>query len=213
MHSIPARSSRRPGDRRRRPSVSGGGRLLAGGFMALVAGCGADSAPGVASEPASFLPANAPPRDGCGSGGLLQGTVYGALDGEIHWTGDAMDCEGMPRPEGRGMRLRFAGEAGEDATALAIIIGVADIGPRETAAELPSNVTIIEEGRGRFFSTSDLDSCWTDIERQTLVDAGASRYEIDGTLYCIAPLAEVNGSGSVSVPELRFSGLVDWESS
>ncbi len=183
-------------------------RPLMLGLLAVTVGCGSERHPDVAAAPSSFLPANSAAREGCGSGGLVQATVYGALDGSVDWTGDAMDCEGMPRPDGDGVRLRFAGTA--DAIPLAIIIGVDGIGPDETAAELPTNVTIIEEGRGRFFSTSDLDSCWTDIERHAAIDADSGRYVIDGILYCISPLAEVNGTGSVSVPELRFSGLIDW---
>lgn len=183
-------------------------RPLIIGLLVVAAGCGDDRQADVTGEPSSFLPANSVGREGCGFDGRVQATVYGALDGSVDWTSDAMDCEGMPRPDGDGVRLRFAGSA--DAVPLAIIIGVDGIGPDETGEELQTNVTIIEEGRGRFFSTSDLDSCWTDIERQAIIDADSGRYAIDGTLYCISPLAEVNGSGSVSVPELRFSGLVDW---
>lgn len=197
MQAISARASRKSCVRRLAPALLG-----------FIAGCGAGSEPGVAPEPSSFLPANEAARDGCGAGGLVRATVYGALEGAVHWTGETMDCEGMPRPDGAGARLRFAGVA--DAIPLAIIIGVHGIGPEEAAAELPTNVTIIEEGQGRFFSTTDLDACWTDIERQVAIDADAGRYAIDGTLYCISPLVEVNGSGSVSIPELRFSGLVDW---
>ena len=173
-------------------------------------GCGADTPPDVAPEPqpSSFLPANPAAREGCGAGGLVRATVFGALNGEVHWTGEQMDCEGMPRPGGAGVRLRFAGIA--DGIPLAIIIGVDGILPEETAVELPTNVTLIEEGQGRFFSTSDLDACWTDVERQVAIDADSGRYAIDGKLYCISPLAEVNGSGSVSIPEMQFSGLVDW---
>lgn len=177
-------------------------------LLAVIGGCGADTATEDVPEPSSFLPANSAAREGCGAGGLVRATVYGALDGEVHWIGAAMDCEGMPRPDGAGVRLRFAGVA--DEIPLAIIIGVNGLGPEETAVELPTNVTIIEEGQGRFFSTSDLDACWTDIERQVAIDPDSGRYAIDGRLYCISPLAEVNGTGSVSIPELQFSGRVDW---
>ncbi len=178
------------------------------GLLGVTVGCGSDKQPEVTAEPSSFLPANSVGREGCGSAGRVEATVYGVLDGNVNWASDAMDCEGMPRPDGDGVRLRFAGTA--DTIPLAIIIGVDGIGPDETATELPTNVTIIEEGQGRFFSTADLDSCWTDVERQAAIDADSGRYAIEGTLYCISPLAEVNGSGSVSIPELRFSGLVDW---
>lgn len=208
MHPILPCSQRFPGALQVRARSLRRIRLLTIGALAVTAGCSSEQQPDGAAASPSFLPANSVAREGCGAGGLVQATVYGALDGSVDWTGTEMDCEGMPRPGGDGVRLRFAGTA--DTIPLAIIIGVNGIGPDETAAELPSNVTIIEEGQGRFFSTSDLDSCWTDVERQAAIDSISGRYEIDGTLYCISPLAEVNGSGSVSIPELRFSGLVDW---
>ena len=171
----------------------------------------ADAAPDTSNVPggAAFLPANTAARTGCAGRGLLQTTLYGALNGEIDWHGDAMDCEGMPRQHGDGVRLRFAGTTGGDASRLAIIIALPGLPRAEPATEIPSNITIIEEGSGRFFSTNDLDNCWTDVARQYEVDAGAGRFSIDGTLYCISPLAEVNGPSSVSLTELRFSGLVD----
>lgn len=206
MHPIPATLLPIPGERPARArSVRHCGALS---IVLLVAGCGAGTDADVDPETTSFLPANAVAQQGCGTEGHVETTVYGALVGKVRWNADSMDCEGMPRPDGTGMRLRFAGIA--DTTPLAIIIGVTGIGPEQTAAELPTNVTVIEEGEGRFFSTADLDACWTDIESQVVIDADTGRYAIDGTLYCISPLAEVNGSGSVSIPELRFSGLVDW---
>lgn len=172
----------------------------------------ADDAADAANEPlsASFLPANIAARAGCTDQGLLQATVYGALSGDLDWSSKSMDCEGMPRPDGNGARLRFAGIAGANAARLAIIISLPGLPRAEPAAEIPSNITIIEEGSGRFFSTNDLDNCWTDIERQYEIDSAVGRYSIDGTLYCISPLAEVNGPSSVSITKLRFSGLVDW---
>ena len=73
-----------------------------------------------------------------------------------------------------------------------------------------SNVTLIEEGSGRFFSTSGLDTCWTDVDEQVALEDPPGRYTISGTLYCITPLAEVNGDSGVSLRELKFAGLLDW---
>ena len=123
-----------------------------------------------------------------------------------------MSCQGMSRPEGAGARLRFAGKAGEQALPIAFIIAIPELQRGSAAMELPSVVTIIEEGKGRFFSTPDLDSCWTDIDSQTVIDEATGRFSVDGQLYCISPIPEVNGSASVSIQELSFSGLLDWES-
>ena len=126
----------------------------------------------------------------------------------MNWPGSEMICENMRRPDGAGVRLRFAGDiAGER---LAFIIAIPDIQRGEPAAELPSNVTTIVEGRGRFFSTSDLDSCWTDVDSQTAISSSADAYTISGTLYCVTPLGEVNGDAAVSIPELSFTTVVEW---
>ena len=45
-----------------------------------------------------------------------------------------------------------------------------------------------------------------------LDDSGDS-FALGGLLYCVSPLPEVNGDSSVSIPELRFQGLLDWSSS
>lgn len=157
------------------------------------------------------MPPNRAADTGCRDGGLLETSLYGALNGDLAWSDDTLDCEGMPRPEGRGARLRFAGSEGT--SRVAIIISIPGLVRAETANELPSNVTVIEEGIGRFFSTGDIDSCWTDIDKHDRRDPGSDRYLIAGTLYCIAPVAEINGSASVSIDELRFAGVVDWGSS
>ena len=157
-----------------------------------------------------FLPAAPPPAVGCGDGGHLLTSLYGALEGEIQWTAEMLSCEGMPRPDDAGARLRFAGTVGE--FNVAIIIAMPDLEPGAAALELPSNVTLIEEGSGRFFSTAGLESCWTDVDSQELLEDSPGVYAVSGALYCIAPLGEVNGESSVSLRELQFAGLIDWGS-
>lgn len=115
----------------------------------------------------------------------------------------------MQRPDGAGVRLRFAGDAAGDR--LAIIIAIPELQRGETAVELPSNVTAIVEGSGRFFSTPNLDACWTDIDSQAAVSDNDDADTISGTLYCVAPLGEVNGAAAISIPELSFTTVVGWQ--
>ena len=178
----------------------------------LVASCGKNPADGAADETpaASFLPAAAPAAKGCGESGYLRGSLFGAFEGPLNWRGASIDCQGMPRPDGRGARLRFGGTMAVSQVSIALIISIPDLEREATANELPSKVTLIEEGGGRFFSTGDLDSCWTDVERQMPIDPAGDQYSIDGRLYCITALAEVNGESSLSMSELSFSGLLDW---
>jgi hypothetical protein len=172
--------------------------------FAWLAGC--SDTPEPAARPALLSPP--PEASGCGERGHLRTTFYGEFSGPIDWSADDLACQGMPRPEGEGARLRFAGKSGE--MALAIIVAMPGLERGSTARELGSNVTVIEEGSGRFFSTSGLGSCWTDVSEQQAVDDDANVYFVAGTLYCIAPLAEINGDSSVTVRELQFGGLLDW---
>ena len=65
---------------------------------------------------------------------------------------------------------------------------------------------------GRFFATPDLSACWMDVDRHEPVgDETVSTYLISGTLYCISPLAELNGASSISFTELKFTSRLDWE--
>jgi hypothetical protein len=184
------------------------------GFRAI---CAAAALAGLAAcgetpEPAGLPELLPPPPQaiGCGEQGYLRTTFYGALEGPVDWTAADLDCEGMPRPDSEGVRLRFAGmSAGRS---VAIILAMPGLERGLAARELGSNVTVIEEGSGRFFSTSGLGSCWTDIDEQREMDDGIDTYSIAGTLYCIAPLAEVNGDASITVHELHFGGLLDWSS-
>jgi hypothetical protein len=116
----------------------------------------------------------------------------------------------MPRPDGEGARLRFAGTVSDGAQELAFIIAMPDFAPGKPARELTTNLTLIAEGSGRFFSTPGLDFCWTDVVTRESGDASPNRFVVDGRLYCIAPIPEVNGSSSVSLEEVNFSGQLDW---
>lgn len=169
---------------------------------ASLAGCG--DTPEPAAVPALLPPP--PASRECGERGYLRTNFYGELSGPVDWTAGDLECEGMPRPESAGARLRFAGEAGE--LSLAIIVAMPGFERGSEARELGSNVTVIEEGGGRFFSTTGIDSCWTDVLEQQQVDEDV--FFVAGRLYCIAPLAEVNGDSSVTLRELEFGGYVDW---
>jgi hypothetical protein len=180
-----------------------------GALLLLFAACSQAPEP---PPSGSLLPAPVEVDRSCEDDGFLATTLYGALQTEIDWRGKVLDCEGMPRPNGEGARLRFAAATGDAGEGLAFIIALPGLERGAAARELPSNVTLIVEGDGRFFSTPGLDSCWTDVDAQAPEQASADRFVISGTVYCIAPIPEVNGMASVSIEELRFSGRLDWSS-
>lgn len=149
----------------------------------------------------------------CVPGGELAASVYGSLAGELDWRGNELACEGMRRPDGRGARLRFEGPATDDSSAsrLAFIIALPDLGVGETASGLLAGVTLMEVDAGRFFSSPEQAGCFADVERQEpLGDGNANEYLISGLLYCLSPLAEVNGAAGVSLRDLKFTGRLDW---
>jgi hypothetical protein len=148
----------------------------------------------------------------CGDEGYLSAELYGAIETTVNWAATDLRCEGMRRPSNRGARLRFSGHA-SDGTNIAFIISLPDLQLGETGEEFRSNVTLIEEGGGRFFSTADLEICWTDINGVESIDDTSTRFAISGAVYCVAPLREVNGDSDVSIRDFRFRGLLDWNAS
>ena len=202
--------STRPPELQTKPKKSGFLRRFGAFFLlaAMLTACKPAAEPAV-SDPETGIPT----VSSCGKSGYLRGRLYGAIDWNLDLAADALQCEGMPRPDGKGARLRFAASIGADERQIAIIIGIPELGRGSPGTEYASNVTVIEEGRGRFFNTVDLGNCLTDITAMTEIDTEGDRHTISGSLYCLAPLAEVNGDSSVSITELRFEGLIDWSAS
>jgi hypothetical protein len=150
----------------------------------------------------------------CGADGALTAEIYGGVRASLDWDAGMLECEGMPRPDGDGARLRFAGPADpeDEKLRLVFILGLSDLVEGETASELPTNVTLMEEGTGRIFGTRYEVNCWTDIDlHEPIQPAVSSTYTIGGVLYCVKPLINLNGSSNISFAELEFTGQLDWE--
>jgi hypothetical protein len=78
------------------------------------------------------------------------------------------------------------------------------------ASESPEAETPVPADR--FFGTQDTENCWADIASQDPIGSEDSvEYRISGVLYCVAPLAELNGSFSISFTDIRFTGRLSWE--
>jgi hypothetical protein len=174
-------------------------------LAALLSGCSTERDPALAVEPA------ATPGYRCGTDGFLSTELFGALQAKLQWTAADLECEGMPRPDGDGARLRFAGDA--NGTPVAFIIALPELRRGQPGKELATTVTVIEEGGGRFFSTADSHICWTDITELESIDATDANYRIAGKLYCVAPLVQVNGESDVLIRDLAFRGLLHWGAS
>jgi len=156
----------------------------------------------VAAEPANFA---------CGENGFLRTELLGAVNAELYWPRDALSCEGMPRPGGAGVRLRFAGTYDEQP--ITLIIALPQLERGATAKELDTRITLIPEGTGLFFSNASASHCLTEITSLEALDASSDHVAIAGTIYCVMPLVQVNDRPSVSIPKLEFRGLLDWNAS
>ncbi len=174
--------------------------LLAFGMLAPLAGC--EAPPEVETVPPVV-------EITCGDAGFLAAELFGSIERELDWAAADMQCESMLRPNGEGVRLRFTGETAD--RRLAIILALPDLERGMTGKEFATVATLTVEGSGRFFSTPNLASCWSDIRAQDPLGGDEQRFTIEGTLYCVAPLGEVNGDAAISIPQLAFRGIVDWE--
>lgn len=172
---------------------------------------------GACSDPVTAPERADPPAPGaadtgtpaCAGDSYLRGRLLGAVEADIDWPSAALSCEGGQRPDGDGARLRFA-RASDDGSGLAVIIAIPGLSRRSTGTGFAANVTLILEGQARFFSTQNREACWADVSGNEPI--GDDRYAVEGELYCIAPLAEVNGDDSITVDELFFRGIVAWGS-
>lgn len=152
---------------------------------------------------------------GCVATGMLRADLSVAIGAKLNWGPEELACEGMRRPADAGARLRFSGpyDDGKDQRTLTLILGMPALEEAQIGAEIPTKVTLVEEGSGRFFATPDANGCWTDVTEHEHIDGDSDQhYVISGNVYCVSPLAEINGSASVTFTELAFTGRVNWES-
>jgi len=153
------------------------------------------------SAPRTTKPCNSP------TNAHLNGRLYGALDLTVDWHGAALTCDGITRPNEKGIRLVFAAAQNEDGDRLVFVIGIDGEFDRLTAGERKANITIIDESRGRFFSTSGKDRCWTMIDSvESLGDQEHETYQVAGKLYCAGALPSLSGPGSITLGDFDYSG-------
>ena len=183
-------------------------RTLTAALLTLIVSLAACEEP--AAEPPAVVDTAAPieAESTCGNRGQLSGTIAGAINVQLDWSDDDLRCESMPRPDSQGVRLRFSGEVGDER--LAVIVAMPALEAGATGEEFDSNVTITVEGSGRFFSTPNLDTCWTEVATNEALDDETDVFIVVGSLSCVAPLGEINGDAFVDIRDLRFSGIADW---
>ena len=167
------------------------------------------------SEPRSVPATNFPaPRatEPCNwpTDGHLHGRLYGALNLTVDWRGTTLTCDGISRPNQKGIRLVFAAKQNGAGDRLVFVIGIDGKVDQLTSGERKANVTIIDESSGRFFSTTGKDRCWTMINSMgSFGDQEHEIYQVTGKLYCAGSLPSLSGPGSVTLGDFDYSGRLN----
>ncbi len=155
----------------------------------------------------------APPAPRClpGHDGFLSMRLRGSIEEDVHWQEPALECTGMSRPDGRGLRLRFAGSlAGGE---LAVVFAAPELGIGASGHGVPVNVTLLDGGGERIYGTQGDNRCvFDDVEQQALSDSSlpARSFRVSARGFCVAPARAVDGEGAVLLTRFDFAGLVSF---
>jgi len=163
---------------------------------------------------ASTTPSTGDVVSQCEPSGRLAVALYGDIEARIDWPATELECNGMPRPKNEGARLRFSGttKIGGEMRKIAFIIALPELTRGQRVTETPANVTVIEEGGGRFFNSTQASACLADIVEQKPKNGGTEdEFLVSGVLYCVAAIVELNGPGGLTISDLSFSGRLDWK--
>lgn len=148
-----------------------------------------------------------PARDG-----FLAMRLRGSIERDVRWTEPELACTGMSRPDGKGLRVRFAGPL--DGGELAVVFAAPELGAGASERGVPVNVTLLDGGGAHIYGTRGDGRCELDAVEQQPVEGAAvpaHSYRISARGFCIAPARAIDGSGSVLVTRFDFRGLVTFE--
>lgn len=144
--------------------------------------------------------------------GFLTMRLRGSIESEVRWNGPELECTGMSRPDGRGLRLRFAGPL-EGAGTLAIVFAAPQLGMGVAARGVPVNVTLLDDAGERVYGTQGDHRCMFDaVEQQGLEGAALPplSFRVSARGFCTAPARAVDGDGAVLLTRFDFAGLVTY---
>jgi hypothetical protein len=161
--------------------------------------------------PAPPGPAVAPATLRClpAQDGFITMRLRGSIEEDIHWTEPGLACTGMSRPDGKGLRLRFAGAlAGGE---LAVVFAAPGLGIGASGRGIPVNVTLLDAAGERIYGTQGDSRCTFDeIEQQPIADPALPprSFRVSARGFCVAPARAVDGEGAVLLSRFDFAGLV-----
>ena len=176
-----------------------------------VSGAGSPAVP--APPPLARPPKTA--MDCLGGQGYLKARIRGALVRDLDWTA-RLSCDGEARPDGSGVRLSFIAPPGPGRR-LRLVFGVRGVREGAPGKELPTNLTVMEEG-GRIFATRGDDRCTIDELRQQRVTGAGGRTDSGGTAgphtwritargFCTDPVNALAGDGRIVISRFDFTGV------
>jgi len=148
-----------------------------------------------------------------GGGGYLRAQLRGAVIADLDWSNAEVQCAGGPRPDGKGLRLTFAGQLPGTEHQLRFIFGIDEHDIAAGAAQaLPTNLTVILEGENELFATRGSERCAVEaLERSPLEDTDGKMYRVHARGYCVSPATNVAGDARLLVPTFEFTGAADTE--
>jgi hypothetical protein len=124
-------------------------------------------------------------------------------DLDIDWKDADMQCEGGLRPEGRGIRMVFAG-ALPDGHQLRVVFGMATAADVIPARNVPTNLTVIFEDEQKLFSTAGDGKCTIDA---LTLQVSAGRRWLAARGFCTEPAIHIGGSDTLLVDRFDFAGV------
>jgi hypothetical protein len=146
--------------------------------------------------------------------GFLRARLDGALQLRLDWKNEALQCEGMPRPEGKGIRVSFSGPLETEGRRLVIVFGIAGLSESSSGRALPANLTIVDESGKQIFGTLGDDKCVVDNLSQQLITPWrreSRTYRVIGRGFCMQPARAVGGDAGVLMSSFDFAGQVRYE--
>lgn len=166
-------------------------------------------------EPASTLATLAATPDAApvclpDGSGFLRARLRGDLDADIDWHGDGLDCRGMRRPDGQGLRMRFAGSLA-DGTSLAFLFSAPVLAEGTDAEAVPVNLTVVREGAAQLYGTRGESRCTLDHVTQRALEGDGippHTWRVAAQGFCTGPARQIGGQGSLLLTRFDFAGRV-----
>ncbi|MBS0375662.1 MAG: hypothetical protein JSR73_13875 [Proteobacteria bacterium] len=143
----------------------------------------------------------------------FEARLAGAIEAEVRWRAPDLACDGMRRPDGKGLRVTFSGADGHGR--LTLVFAAPRLAEGADGQAVPVNLTVIREG-GALYGTRGEDKCLLDEVHQSPLparrgDGQQRRWRIEARGFCLEPARAVGGGDAILVSRFDFRGQLAWE--